>query len=161
MEILIFIIVILVGILPKLLSKDPKKNTSGGRSQPERPLAGSTAHKSAQTNKASQKARPNKPRKSQPDKTYSSAKPQTKKKSAAKKSAEVFCDADRIMEAALENTRQVERENDLDAEEDFMAGVYDAMVKGPKDTISFQRDFIAEGIDMLNNLEVVHAQEQA
>jgi hypothetical protein len=33
----------------------------------------------------------------------------------------------------------------------LLDSVYDIMVKGPEDTLSFQRDFLAEGIDMLNS----------
>lgn len=60
-----------------------------------------------------------------------------------------------IVAAAKANTREVERDNDMDAEnEHLMDAVYDAIVKGPENTMEFQRDFIAEGMDMLNSFEL-------
>ena len=62
-------------------------------------------------------------------------------------------DKNQIVAAAKANTREVERDNDRDAEaEHLMDAVYDAMIKGPQNTMEFQRDFIAEGMDMLNSL---------
>ena len=61
----------------------------------------------------------------------------------------------KIVAAAKANTREVERDNDFDAEnEHLMDAVYDAIVKGPKNTMEFQRDFIAEGMDMLNSFNL-------
>lgn len=60
-----------------------------------------------------------------------------------------------IVAAAKANTREVERDNEMDAEnEHLMDAVYDAIVKGPENTMEFQRDFIAEGMDMLNSFEL-------
>ena len=57
-----------------------------------------------------------------------------------------------ILTAAKENTLEVAVGNDLDAivSEQLMDNVYDVMVKGPKDTLTFSRDFVAEATDMLN-----------
>ena len=57
-----------------------------------------------------------------------------------------------ILTAAKENTVEVAVGNDLDAiaSEQLMDNVYDVMVKGPKDTLTFSRDFVAEATDMLN-----------
>lgn len=64
-------------------------------------------------------------------------------------------DENNIVAAAKANAREVERDNDLDASQDnLMEDVYDVMVKGPNDTISFQRDFLAEGLDMLNSFQI-------
>lgn len=62
-------------------------------------------------------------------------------------------DKNNIVAAAKANNLEVAFDNDEDARENLMEGVYEAMVKGPKDTISFQRDFLAEGIDMLNSFQ--------
>lgn len=68
---------------------------------------------------------------------------------------ESLSEKNKIVAAAKENTREVERDNDLDAEnEHLMDAVYDAIVKGPKNTMEFQRDFIAEGMDMLNSFDL-------
>ena len=48
-----------------------------------------------------------------------------------------------------------QREADLHAEEEhLMDAVYDAMIKGPHNSMDFQRDFIAEGMDMLNSFDL-------
>lgn len=63
-------------------------------------------------------------------------------------------DKNNIVAAAKANAREVELDNDFDASQaKLMEGVYDVMVKGPKDTMSFQRDFLAEGLDMLNSFQ--------
>lgn len=61
-----------------------------------------------------------------------------------------------ILTAAKENTREVEIENDKDAvaAESLMESVYDLMAKGPEDTLEFQRDFVAEGMEMLNHIAI-------
>ena len=64
-------------------------------------------------------------------------------------------DENQIVAAAKVNTREVELDNDRDAEEEhLMDAVYDAMIKGPHNSMDFQRDFIAEGMDMLNSFEL-------
>ena len=61
----------------------------------------------------------------------------------------------RLWLAAKVNTREVELDNDRDAEEEhLMDAVYDAMIKGPHNSMDFQRDFIAEGMDMLNSFDL-------
>ena len=60
-----------------------------------------------------------------------------------------------IVAASKANTREVEHDNDRDAEnQNLMEDVYEVMVKGPKNNIEFQRDFIAEGMDMLNSFNL-------
>ena len=64
-------------------------------------------------------------------------------------------DQNEIVAAAKANTREVEQDNDRDAEnQNLMEDVYEVMVKGPKNNIEFQRDFIAEGMDMLNSFNL-------
>ncbi len=63
-------------------------------------------------------------------------------------------DRNHIVAAAKANAREVELDNDYDASnEKLLESVYDIMVKGPNDTIAFQRDFLAEGMDMLNSFQ--------
>lgn len=63
-------------------------------------------------------------------------------------------DKNNIVAAAKANAREVELDNDFDASQArLLESVYDVMVKGPNDTISFQRDFLAEGLDMLNSFQ--------
>ena len=58
-----------------------------------------------------------------------------------------------ILEAARRNSLEVEFENEQDAiaSENYMDAIYDLMVKGPQDQLSFQRDFLAEATEMLNS----------
>lgn len=68
---------------------------------------------------------------------------------------EIF-DPNPIVHAAKTNTREVERDNDLDAaiHDRAMAEVMDLIVKGPRDTLFFERDFLAEGVDMINAFQL-------
>lgn len=76
-------------------------------------------------------------------------------KTSRQEELESVFDKNKIVAAAKANTREVERDNDFDAEnEHLMDAVYDAIVKGPKNTMEFQRDFIAEGMDMLNSFDL-------
>ena len=76
-------------------------------------------------------------------------------KTFRQKELESVFDKNEIVAAAKANTREVERDNDFDAEnEHLMDAVYDAIVKGPKNTMEFQRDFVAEGMDMLNSFNL-------
>lgn len=64
-------------------------------------------------------------------------------------------DKNRIVAAAKANAREVEMDNDYDAgQEKLLDSVYEVMLKGPNDTLSFQRDFLAEGMDMLNSFQI-------
>lgn len=56
----------------------------------------------------------------------------------------------RIMEAAKENALETRIENLTDSSRDFMKEVQELMVKGPNDTLPNQRDFVAEGMEMVN-----------
>lgn len=144
--------------MPARNHSTPNRSMSQRAAVPNRPAKSSAVPNKPETRSAG----PNKPNKNKWEesrKKYSAS--DDRYQSSYQKKAEVPCDADRIIEAALENARQVELDNDQDAAEDLMAGVYDAMVKGPKDMMSFHRDFIAEGMDMLNNIESVHTQEGA
>ncbi len=68
---------------------------------------------------------------------------------------------DDILESARENTQAVQLDNDMDTIEigDLMAKVQDNIVMGPVDTLTFQRDFVAEGMDMLNRYTMIPGSE--
>lgn len=57
----------------------------------------------------------------------------------------------RIMEAAKENALETRLDNLSDSSRDFMKEVQELMVKGPDDSLPNQRDFVAEGMEMINN----------
>ncbi len=56
-----------------------------------------------------------------------------------------------IMEAAKENALETRLDNLSDSSRDFMKEVQELMVKGPDDSLPNQRDFVAEGMEMINN----------
>ena len=88
---------------------------------------------------------------------YSDAKKAKVPEQRAQQQAEQMSifDQNEIVAAAKANTREVELDNDKDAEnQNLMEDVYEVMVKGPKNNIEFQRDFIAEGMDMLNSFNL-------
>lgn len=45
---------------------------------------------------------------------------------------------------------RVRRSRETAEDADLMREVYDAIILGPKDTMAFRRDFVAEGMDFLN-----------
>lgn len=99
-------------------------------------------------------------RRSSGSRKTAAARPVPKKEASAGASGErqmtmnEIYDKNNIVAAAKANAREVELDNDLDASQaKLMENVYDVMVKGPRDTISFQRDFLAEGLDMLNSFQ--------
>lgn len=56
----------------------------------------------------------------------------------------------RIMEAAKENSLETRIGNLSDSSRDYMEEVRELMVKGPDDVLTDQRDFVAEGMAMIN-----------
>ena len=56
-----------------------------------------------------------------------------------------------IMEAAKENALETRLDNLSDSSRDFMKEVQELMVKGPDDSLPNERDFVAEGMEMINN----------
>ncbi len=68
---------------------------------------------------------------------------------------------DDILESARENNQAVQLDNDMDTIEigDLMAKVQDNIVMGPVDTLAFQRDFVAEGMDLLNRYTMIPGTE--
>ena len=57
-----------------------------------------------------------------------------------------------IMEAAKENALETRLDNLSDSSRDFMKEVQELMVKGPDDSLPNERDFVAEGMEMINNV---------
>lgn len=55
-----------------------------------------------------------------------------------------------ILASAKLTSYAAEKDNEENSQEDFLGPVYDLMVKGPDTSIAFERDFLAEGMDMLN-----------
>lgn len=82
--------------------------------------------------------------------------PKTAETGSAEDSAAFFSrqpvQKENILAAAWENTVETAVGNDMDslASEMLMRNVYELMVKGPKDSLTFSRDFVSEGTDMLN-----------
>ena len=56
-----------------------------------------------------------------------------------------------IMEAAKENALETRLDNLSDSSRNFMKEVQELMVKGPDDSLPNERDFVAEGMEMINN----------
>lgn len=79
----------------------------------------------------------------------------TSRKSSGKSGSTSYVKPDQkesILNAARENTVETAWGNDMDtlASEKLMTDVYDLIIKGPKDSLDFSRDFVSEGTDMLN-----------
>ncbi len=132
-------------------TEPPKRATQPAKTQP--PQRKNTAGSSYK-----QQTPPNRQWHEKPKANTSPASYQNKtkaQKTSRQEDLESVFDKNKIVAAAKENTREVERDNDFDADnEHLMDAVYDAIVKGPKNTMEFQRDFIAEGMDMLNSFDV-------
>lgn len=67
--------------------------------------------------------------------------------------AGVDADDGAILAAAKVHSFMTELDNDSDSQEDLMQPVYDLMIKGPDTSITFERDFVGEATDMLNNIQ--------
>lgn len=57
----------------------------------------------------------------------------------------------RIMESAKENALQTQLDNLTDGERDLMKELRDLMVTGPQYELPYTRDFVAEGMELLNS----------
>ncbi len=164
---LIFWFIVLIFIISSVVKgkkKPVNRNRNAGTTQ-SRPIppaqkprtqpAATQPVKKQQTNYGSYK--PPKPKTTASPTKYSEAKKAKASEQRAQQQAEqmsVF-DQNEIVAAAKANTREVELDNDRDAEnQNLMEDVYEVMVKGTKNNIEFQRDFIAEGMDMLNSFNL-------
>ena len=56
-----------------------------------------------------------------------------------------------ILTAAKMHSFATELSNEYDSKEDIMEPVWDLMVKGPDTSIPNERDFVSEGMDMINS----------
>lgn len=65
--------------------------------------------------------------------------------------AGVEIDDGAILSAAKMHSLAAELSNEYDSKEDLMAPVFDLMVKGPDTSIPNERDFVSEGMDMINS----------
>ena len=164
---LIFWFIVLIFIISSVVKgkkKPVNRNRNAGTTQ-SRPIppaqkprtqpAATQPVKKKQTTYGSYK--PPKPKTTASPTKYSEAKKAKASEQRAQQQAEqmsVF-DQNEIVAAAKANTREVELDNDRDAEnQNLMEDVYEVMVKGTKNNIEFQRDFIAEGMDMLNSFNL-------
>ena len=68
--------------------------------------------------------------------------------------------ANAIMEAAKERALEAQLDNAADSRYDLMQQVSDLMIMGPQYEMEFQRDFLAEGMDMLNRCQLGEVQQQ-
>ena len=164
---LIFWFIVLIFIISSVVKgkkKPANRNRNAGTTQsrptppvqrPRTQTAAVQPVKKQQTSYGSYK--PPKPKTTASPTKYSEVKKAKASEQRAQQQAEqmsVF-DQNEIVAAAKANTREVELDNDRDAEnQNLMEDVYEVMVKGPKNNIEFQRDFIAEGMDMLNSFNL-------
>lgn len=143
MSVIIFLVVF-IGIIAQMAVKNRKTPNRSAQEHPARP-ANPAAKRSASPIKPAAK------------RSASPVKPN--RQAAQTKPAEPVRREpmdETILEAAMRNSREVEFENELDAiaSENYMDAIYDLMVKGPQDQLSFQRDFLAEATEMLNSFVV-------
>ncbi len=163
---LIFWFIVLIFIISSVVKgkkKPVNRNRNAGTTQ-SRPIppaqkprtqpAATQSVKKQQTTYGSYK--PPKPKVTASTTKYSEAKKAKASEQRAQQPEQMsIFDQNEIVAAAKANTREVEQDNDRDAEnQNLMEDVYEVMVKGPKNNIEFQRDFIAEGMDMLNSFNL-------
>ncbi|MCD8046240.1 MAG: hypothetical protein LUE90_06350 [Clostridiales bacterium] len=137
------------------------------QAKPNKPKPGTRTAKPNKPKPGTRTAKPNQAKPNRPDpgmvqagadkaryEAYKAAKQGTAQTAA---SAFHQMHVDDILESARENNLSVQIDNDMDTIEigDLMAKVEENIVKGPADTLSFQRDFIAEGMDLLNSYTTI------
>ena len=157
---LIFWFIVLIFIISSVV-KGKNRNAGTTQSRPIPPAqkpriqpAATQSVKKQQTTYGSYK--PPKPKATASTTKYSEVKRAKASEQRAQQPEQMsIFDQNEIVAAAKANTREVEQDNDRDAEnQNLMEDVYEVMVKGPKNNIEFQRDFIAEGMDMLNSFNL-------
>ena len=163
---LIFWFIVLIFIISSVVKgkkKPANRNRNAGTAQnrPTPPAQKPRTQPAAQPAKKQQNTygsyKPPKPKTAASPTKYSEVKKAKASEQRAQQQAEQMSifDQNEIVAAAKANTREVELDNDRDAEnQNLMEDVYEVMVKGPKNNIEFQRDFIAEGMDMLNSFNL-------
>ena len=120
-----------------------KREYGGGQATP---VAGQTAIGSAQLGTAASGIPVSEQERIQKKKARLQRELQTERTDANSKSGR-----NSIMEAAKENALETRLDNLSDSSRDFMKEVQELMVKGPDDSLPNQRDFVAEGMEMINN----------
>ena len=120
-----------------------KREYGGGQATP---VAGQTAFGSAQLGTAASGIPVSEQERIQKKKARLQRELQTERTDANSKSGR-----NSIMEAAKENALETRLDNLSDSSRDFMKEVQELMVKGPDDSLPNQRDFVAEGMEMINN----------
>lgn len=156
-------VIILIGIIGSVAKGRKQGSAQQRRTEPPKHTPQSTKAQPVQRKKTAESSykpqtQPKQQWREKPKANTQSAVYQNKtnaQKSSRQEDLERAFDKNKIVAAAKANTREVEQDNDLDAEnEHLMDAVYDAIVKGPKNNMEFQRDFIAEGMDMLNSFDL-------
>ena len=120
-----------------------KREYGGGQATP---VAGQTAFGSAQLGTAASGIPVSEQERIQKKKARLQKELQSERTDANSKSGK-----NSIMEAAKENALETRLDNLSDSSRDFMKKVQELMVKGPDDSLPNQRDFVAEGMEMINN----------
>lgn len=159
MENLIVLIIAIIGIIVKAKSSDEKKKKQYTYQKPQQPRPVKP-----------QQPRPVQPQYTQQPRTVQPQKPQQERYEqwkAAKQSTQ-----GKAMDA-MQQLKQKEQENSIleranlnlqeyedDVESDMLSQVNDRIVMGYSGEMEFERDFIAEGIEMLNSFQVPDSVEQ-
>lgn len=159
MENLIVLIIAIIGIIVKAKSSDEKKKKQYTYQKPQQPRPVQP-----------QQPRPVQPQYTQQPRTVQPQKPQRERYEqwkAAKQSTQ-----GKTMDA-MQQLKQKEQENSIleranlnlqeyedDVESDMLSQVNDRIVMGYSGEMEFERDFIAEGIEMLNSFQVPDSVEQ-
>lgn len=126
--------------------------------KPNQPKPGHKITKPNQPKPGHRTSKPNVPKKQQKPENQRYAAFKKAKEGSGMTAAQTYMRMNEtdILTAAMENACEVELENDKDAlaAENLMDEVYDLIVTGPDDTLTFQRDFVSEGIEMLNQVRI-------
>ena len=173
MENLIVLVIAIIGIIVKAKSSDEKKKKQYTYQKPQqaRPVQPQYTQQARPVQpQYTQQPRPVQPQYTQQPRTVQPQKPQRERYEqwkAAKQSAQ-----GKAMDAMLQ-LKQKEQENSIleranlnlqeyedDVESDMLSQVNDRIVMGYSGEMEFERDFIAEGIKMLNSFQVPDSVEQ-
>lgn len=173
MENLIVLIIAIIGIIVKAKSSDEKKKKQYTYQKPQQPRPVKpqyTQQPRPVQPQYTQQPRPVQPQYTQQPRTVQPQKPQRERYEqwkAAKQSTQ-----GKAMDA-MQQLKQKEQENSIleranlnlqeyedDVESDMLSQVNDRIVMGYSGEMEFERDFIAEGIEMLNSFQVPDSVEQ-
>ena len=174
MGIIVFIVVIILIIVSTARKNGTGTNRSKGQNPPERKQAaasngsahgqsgykrpghpsGASRHDSSAYQKSAEEARKKKAeaaRKHMTEKWYEEESLRKEGRPEHVWEAAGVEEGDGVILASAKLTSYAaEKDNEENSQEDLLGPVYDLMVKGPDTSIAFERDFLAEGMDMLN-----------